>query len=63
MSSLATLQPLDLRALTASVGALEDADLASESERLASLQNRQAQAQPCLAAHRQPHSLLTLFQH
>jgi flagellin len=54
-SSLAT-------ALTAGVGALTDADLASESARLTSLQTKQQLATQSLTiANQQPQSLLTLF--
>ncbi len=50
-------------ALTAGVGALTDADLASESARLTSLQTKQQLATQSLSiANKQPQSLLTLFQ-
>jgi flagellin len=49
-------------ALTAGVGALTDADLASESARLTSLQTKQQLATQSLTiANQQPQSLLTLF--
>jgi flagellin len=50
-------------ALTAGVGALTDADLASESAQLTSLQTKQQLATQSLSiANKQPQSLLTLFQ-
>ena len=50
-------------ALTAGVGALTDADLASESARLTSLQTKQQLATQSLSiANKQPQSLLSLFQ-
>jgi flagellin len=50
-------------ALTAGVGALTDADLASESAKLTSLQTKQQLATQSLSiANKQPQSLLTLFQ-
>ena len=50
-------------ALTAGVGALTDADLASESARLTSLQTKHQLATQSLSiANKQPQSLLTLFQ-
>ena len=50
-------------ALTAGVGALTDADLASESARLRSLQTKQQLATQSLSiANKQPQSLLSLFQ-
>lgn len=49
-------------ALTAGVGALTDADLASESAKLSSLQTKQQLATQSLSiANQQPQSLLTLF--
>lgn len=49
-------------ALTAGVGALTDADLATESARLTSLQTKQQLATQSLTiANQQPQSLLTLF--
>ena len=49
-------------ALTAGVGALTDADLATESAKLTSLQTKQQLATQSLSiAEQQPQSLLTLF--
>jgi len=49
-------------ALTAGVGALTDADLASESAQLSSLQTKQQLATQALSiANSQPQSLLSLF--
>lgn len=49
-------------ALTAGVGALTDADLASESAKLQSLQTKQSLAMQALSiANQQPQSLMTLF--
>ncbi len=63
IARIQTFTPLLSSALTAGVGALTDADLASESARLTSLQTKQQLATQSLSiANKQPQSLLSLFQ-